>query len=132
MGQFPWLQKIDTLLLGLWKLFHYSSLNRHVFTTLQERYGKKVLQLVKAAVTRWLSHGAACRRCRERYVEVIESLDQILMNNKNAEWLGYRSTLLESRTVLEITFLEDILSVTNTLSLLLQSEVQYQVLSKVL
>ena len=122
MAQFPWLQTNDTLLLGLWKAFHYSSLNRHIFTTLQEAYGSKALQLVKAAVTRWLSHGAACRRCRERYVELVESLDQILTQNKNAEWLGYRSTLLEAKTVLEITFLEDVLSITNALCLLLQSD----------
>ena len=122
MVQFPWLQTIDTLLLGLWKTFHYSSLNRHIFTTLQEAYGSKALQLVKAAVTCWLSHGAACRRCRERYVELVESLDQILTQNKNVEWLGYRSTLLEAKTVLEITFLEDVLSITNALCLLLQSD----------
>ena len=89
MAQFPWLQTIDTLLLGLWKTFHYSSLNRHIFTTIQKAYGIKALQLVKAAVTRWLSHGAACRRCRESYVELVESLDQMLTQNKNAEWLGY-------------------------------------------
>ena len=85
MAQFPWLQTIDTLLLGLWKTFHYSSLNRHIFTTLQEAYGSKTLQLVKAAVTCWLP----VTRCRERYFELVESLDQILTQNKNAEWLGY-------------------------------------------
>ena len=107
MAQFPWLQTTDTLLLGIWKTFHYSSLNRHSFTTLQETYGSKALQLVKAAVTRWPSHSAACRRCRGRYGELVESLDQILTQNKNAEWLGYRSTLLEAKIVLEITFLKD-------------------------
>ena len=122
MAQFPWLQTIDTLLLSLWKTFHYSSLNRHIFTTLQEAYGSKALQLLKAVVTHWLSHGAACRRCRERYIELVESLDQILTQNKNAEWLGFRSTLLEEKTILEITFLEDVLSITNALCLLLQSD----------
>ena len=120
--QFPWLQTVDALLLGLWKAFHYSSLNRHIFTTLQQTYGLKALQLVKAAATRWLSHGAACRRCRERYVELVESLDQILSKNKNAEWIGYHSSLLEANTILQITFLEDVLSVTNALCLLLQSD----------
>ena len=122
MQDFPWLQKIDKLLLGLWKAFHYSSLNRHIFKTLQEAYGMKALNLVKAAVTRWLSHGSACRRCRERYHEIVAALDDILVKNKNPEWIGYRSTLLQESTIYEITFLEDVLSVTNSLCLLLQSD----------
>ena len=82
----------------------------------------KALNLVKAAVTRWLSHGAACRRCRERYTEIVEALDDILVKNNNPEWIGYRSELLKESTIYQITFLEDVLSVTNILCLLLQSD----------
>ena len=46
-------------------LFHYSIKNRHVLAELLKAYGVKTLQVVKAATTRWLSHGAACKRCRE-------------------------------------------------------------------
>ena len=49
-------------------------------------------------------------------------MDDIVSTNKNAEWIGYRASLLKERTVLEITFLEDVLSVTNSLCLLLQSD----------
>ena len=122
IGDFPWLQKIDKILLGLWKAFHYSALNRHILKSLQEAYGMKALNLVKAAVTRWLSHGAACRRCRERYTEIVEALDDILVKNNNPEWIGYRSELLKESTIYQITFLEDVLSVTNILCLLLQSD----------
>lgn len=120
--QFSWLSEIDTLLLGLWKAFHYSSLNRHIFAKLQETYGLKVLQLIKAVVTRWLSHGAACKRCRERYSQIVEALDDILTKNSNAEWFGYRSTMLKPITIFRLTFLEDVLSITNPLCLLLQSD----------
>ena len=92
-------------------MFHYSSLNRNIFAELQKAYGLKALQLIKAAVTRWLSHGSACRRCRERYDQIVEALDEILASNRNAEWIGYRTTLLKPRTVLQITFLKDFLSV---------------------
>ena len=81
-----------------------------------------MLQLLKAAVTRWLSHGAACKRCRERYEQIIEALDDILVKNCNAEWIGYRSSLLKPTTVFQITFLKDVLLVTNGLCLLLNSD----------
>ena len=81
-----------------------------------------MLQLPKAAITRWLSHVAACNRCRERYEQIIEALDDILVKNRNVEWIAYRSSLLKPTTAFQITFLEDVMSVTNGLCLLLQSD----------
>ena len=67
IDQFSWLAKLDKLLLGLWKSFHYSTLNWSIITEIHKAYGMKALHLVKAVVTRWLSHGATCKRCLERY-----------------------------------------------------------------
>ena len=67
IDQFSWLAKLDKLLLGLWKLFHFSALNCSMLTEIQKAYGMKAFHLVKAVVTRWLSHGATCKRCLERY-----------------------------------------------------------------
>ena len=121
MQEFSWLGKIDTLLLGLWKAFHYSFLNRHIFASLQEAYRLNAVNLVEAVITRWLSHGVACLRCREQYTQIIESMDDIRAKRQNAEWIGYRSELLQP-TVLQITFLEYVLCVTNALCFLLQSD----------
>ena len=77
---------------------------------------------MKAVVTRWLSHGAACKRCRERYHIIIEALDDNISTTNNPELVTYRNTLLDTETVYQIMFLEDVLSVTNILSLLLQSD----------
>ena len=86
-------------------------------------YGIKALSLVKAVVTRWLSHDAACKRCRERYhIIIIEALDDIISTTNNPELVTYRNTLLDTETVYQITLLEDVFSVTNILSLLLQSD----------
>ena len=60
-------------------MFHYSGKNRHIVKELQEAYGMKALYTVKAAVTRWLSHGAACKRCRERYTIFVEAIDNIVL-----------------------------------------------------
>ena len=65
VNKFPWLSEIDKLLLGLWESFHSSSINRHIFSELQQAYDLQPCHLAKAAVTRWLSHGPACKRVRE-------------------------------------------------------------------
>ena len=75
---------------------------------------------MKSVVTRWLSHGAACKRCRERYHIITEALDDIISTINNLELVTYRNTLLDTETVYQIMSLEYVLSVTNILSLLLQ------------
>ena len=82
----------------------------------------KSLNVIKAAVTRCLSHGAACKRCRERYRMILGSLEDIITRTPGPELIGYRDEMLNAQTALQITFLEDVLTVTNTLSLVLQSD----------
>ena len=91
MNDFPWLVTIDLLLLGLWKTFYYSSRNCFTLKELQEAYGMKALTVAKATITRWLSHGVACKRCRERYSVIVEALDNIIVKNPKPELIGYRS-----------------------------------------
>ena len=45
-----------------------------------------------------------------------------MSKNPNSKWVSYQSNLLISSTVFQITFLKDILSVTNILCLILQSD----------
>lgn len=120
--EFPWLETVDSFLLGLWKAFHFSSKNRFILTELQNAYGMKALSIIKAAITRWLSHGAACKRCRERYPLIIESLDDIIVKNPKAELIALRDQMLDGKMLLQICFLEDVLSITNILSRVLQSD----------
>ena len=40
----------------------------------QLKYIFATLSVTKAAITRWLSHGDACKRCREHYCAILESL----------------------------------------------------------
>ena len=82
----------------------------------------KALHLVNTVVTRWLSHGATCKRCLERYEEILEALDQVLVAKPNPEISGYWSDLLEPSTVLELSLLDDILTIISKLCLLLQSD----------
>ena len=52
INQFSWQAKLDKLLLGPWKSFHYSALNCSILTEVQKAYGMKALHVVKAVVTR--------------------------------------------------------------------------------
>ena len=49
----------DSLLLNLYQLLMNSSVKQSIFEEVQAAYGLQSLKLVKAAVTRWLSHGKA-------------------------------------------------------------------------
>ena len=49
-------------------------------------------------------------------------LDDIISKNPKSELIGYRSQLLNSKALLQISFLEDVLSITNTLSFVLQAD----------
>ena len=40
----------DTLLLGLWKIFHFSQKLSSILESFQVIYGKKLLKILKAAV----------------------------------------------------------------------------------
>ena len=122
INKFPWISQIDKLLLGLWKTFHCSLLNCHIFSKLQQAYDLQPHHLVKAAVTHWISHRQACKRVRDQYEQIVIVLDEIISKNLNSEWVTYRLKSLISLTVFQITFLEDILLVTNILCLILQSD----------
>ena len=77
---------------------------------------------MKTVVTQHVNVVETCKCCRERYHIIIEALDDIISTTNNPELVTYRNTLLDTETVYQITFLEDVLSVTNILSLLLQSD----------
>ena len=66
----------------------------------------------------------ACRRSRERYVIIIEALDNSVSKKGNLDLSVHQNTVLEKQKVFQVTFLEDVLSVTNALSLLRQSDVK--------
>ena len=123
--EFPGLETIYSLLLGLWKAFHFSTSNRCILNEIQTVYGVKILNVIKATVTHWLSHDAPCKRTRGRYPIIIGSFDGIITKDPKAQLIGLGDQMFSSETLLQICFLEDLLSVTNVLSLVLQSDKKY-------
>ena len=76
---------ISSLLLDLWKAFHFSSKNRYILNEIQTGYSVKTLNVIKATVTCWLFQSTSCKRTRERYPIIIKSLDDIITKNPEAE-----------------------------------------------
>lgn len=68
------LKEVDAGLLSLWKLFEFSPKKLAVLKQAQSVYGETALLILKAAPTRWLSHGKACARLNNRYQPIVEAL----------------------------------------------------------
>lgn len=112
--------QVDSALLSIWKLFHYSPQRFAVFQKVQESYGQTPLALVRAATTRWLSHGKACIRFSKRYVQILDALDEIYDLKKEPEVFDLRMILTQRDVVAMILLLCDVLRPLNFLSLYLQ------------
>lgn len=111
---------VDSALLAIWKLFHYSPQRFAIFKSVQETYGLEPLTLVRAGVTRWLSHGKACIRFTNRYVEILDALDSIYDKKREPEVLGLRMILTRKNIIAMILLLCDVLRPVNILSMFLQ------------
>ena len=70
----------DTLLLGLWKNFHFSPKRSSILESFQVICGKKPLKSLKAAVTCWLTHDRASERVLDCLLEILEALIQICID----------------------------------------------------
>lgn len=120
MKEYPLLVEVDSILLSVWKLFEYSPQTFSMFNDIQETYGLKPLTLIRAATTRWLSHLTACTRLSDRFVQVLDVLDDIYNEKKDPEIYGIRAGLLQKPLVAMILLLCDVLRQLHILSQYLQ------------
>ena len=116
------LMDYDAVLLGLWKMFHYSPKKGALLESVQMIYGKKPLKILKAAVTRWLTHGRASQRILDCFQELLETLDQICLDTNESEVRGFRTRLIQHKIIFCICLLTDILAILTILSLVLQKQ----------
>ena len=83
-------------------------------------YDLKSLKLIKAAVTRWLSHGKAVQRGLDRYPQLLDALSEIYDRKKEPAVQGVLQQLTTPDTVATLCFLADVLESTNSLQVFLQ------------
>ena len=111
MTHYQILNLLDSLLLQLWKTFKFSTNNKAVLAEIKEAEGKtNTLKMIKACVTRWLTHGQTTKRVSEIFVEIVESFDNIFAKTCNPEITGIRETLLKPEMILFNLFMADVSS----------------------
>jgi len=118
--QFQEFSKFDGLLLNLYLLLKHSGVKQAIFEELQNAYDLPTLKLIKAAVTRWLSHGKACARVLLRFESLVAALDAIYLRKKEPAVRGLRDELVKPKMIATLCFLTDVLESTNVLQTFLQ------------
>lgn len=68
--------------MNLYLLLKHSSIKQSIFQEVQNAYELRALKLIKAVVTRWLSHGKAVQRVLDRYEALVASLDAIYLRKQ--------------------------------------------------
>ena len=118
--QFSEFENFDSVLLSLYLLLKNSSVKQLIFEEVQQAYDLPSLKLIKAAVTRWLSHGKAGKRVLDRLETLVASLDQIYIRKKEPHVRGVRDSLVKKNFIAALCFLTDVLLSTNELQKFLQ------------
>ena len=101
------LLELDGFLLSLWKTFKYSSIKQAIFEQAQEASNLKLLKVLKACTTRWLTHGESCIRIISRFRPLIDALDVIFFERGDADAKGVRYQLLEPNFLLILLHLAE-------------------------
>ncbi|XP_052234161.1 uncharacterized protein LOC127846703 isoform X2 [Dreissena polymorpha] len=120
MKHFEVLVEVDYVLLSVYKLFEYSPQKFAVFKDVQSSYDVKELVMVRAAATRWLSHGVACRRFIDRFVQILDTLDELLERKGDSEIVAIRDKITSKNTVAAIPVMCDMLQPVNIFCKFLQ------------
>ena len=118
--QYEVFKKFDLLLLNLFLLMKNSSVKQAISEEVQSAYELISLKLIKAAVTRWLSHEKAVQRVLDRYEALVAALDAIYIRKKEPGILGIRDELFKPNTIATMCFPADVLQLTNILQCVLR------------
>ena len=122
MTRYQILNSLDALLLQLWKTFKFSTNNKAALDEIQKAE-INTLKMLKACVTRWLTHGKTTKRVSEIFVEIVDSLDNIFAKTGDPEITGIRETLLKPELILFNLFMADILHICNNFCKYLQGSI---------
>lgn len=107
------LQDVDSLLVSLWKLFHYSPIKQQVLKICKPVFTVWIFWKLKVFVMRWLSGGFACKKVIRYYQQLVETLDILFLNRKEPELKDSREQLISADVLLCLLFLSDFLKIIN-------------------
>ena len=100
---YPALVELDSVMLCLWKLFKNSTVRTAVFDNAQMADEVKIL---RAALTRWLTHGKTAIRITSRFKQLIAALDTLYATRRDDDAKGIRDRLLRPTTIMMLLLAE--------------------------
>ena len=112
---------VDTLLLSIWKIFHFSSIKQAVFENAREAENLPSLKILKACTTRWLTHGETSIRVINCFKLLVAALDALFKDKKDPEAKSIRDILLNPQIILMLLLLPEVLVPINNFCKFLQT-----------
>ena len=116
------LADVDALFLSLWKMMKYSSVKAAIFKEAQNVLNQRHLKILKAAPTRWLSHGEASKWVITRFGPLVNALDTLYNEKRDTELEGFQDTFLNPDVILMLLLLADTLHHVNRFSIFSQTK----------
>ena len=122
---YPKLCELDGLLILLWKTFKFSLIKQAIFENAQVEHDLKLVKIIEAVMTQWLTYGESCTRKILRFEPLIDALDVIYFEKKDTEARRVRDLLLDPDLVCMLLLLSEVLAPINTLSKFLQASMLF-------
>ena len=93
-----------------------------IFKEAQNVLNQRHLKILKAAPTRWLSHGEASERVIARFGPLVNALDTLYNEKRDTELEGFQDTFLNPDVILMLLLLADTLHHVNRFSMFSQTK----------
>lgn len=113
LKQYDGLESVDVLLLSIWKIFHYSSV--------KPAENLPPLKILKACVTRWLTHGETSIHVTDPFKSLVAALDTLFKYKKDLEAEGMRDFLFDWQITLMLLLFAEVLVLINIFCKFLQT-----------
>lgn len=98
-----------TLLLSIWKIFHFSSIKQSVFEKAQEAENLPPLKILKACTKHWLTDSETSVRVINRFKPLVAALDALFKDKRDQNVKGIRDILLNPHIILMLFLLAEVL-----------------------
>ena len=86
----PGIKHIYTILVTLWKFFHYSPKHAESLKEVQKVHDLPELKIVKPSHTRWLAHERCVKAVKASYSSIVLALENIYETSHEPEALELR------------------------------------------
>ena len=116
----PYLKKFNEILVGIFKLYHYSSVRQAALKEIQSIYEDPILKFKEPKSVRWLSHRNAVNAVRRCLISLIFSLEREASERGDPCALGLATLVKNHIFVATLLFMSDVLAQLDKLSLVFQ------------